>query len=152
MNRRRFLVEGGCAVTAASLPRSLVAASVPPSSRAPRFRTANARWQAAYDKALSILSGNLRELPRFRGPVLIEGSQYLGIWQESGPQESLLYSCFHPEAGRNGHLVFFALQHEDGQLPANNKVAETGFGQIQMVVPIAATAWELAQRTGDQQL
>lgn len=27
-----------------------------------------------------------------------------------------------------------------------------GFGQIQMVVPIAATAWELAQQTGDEEL
>ena len=39
-----------------------------------------------------------------------------------------------------------------GQLPANNKVSETGFGQIQMVVPIAATAWELARSTGDDEL
>ena len=152
MNRREFLAEGGCALAAASLPRSLAAAPAPPASSAPRFQTSNTRWQAAYDKALSILSGNVRQLPHFAGPVLIEGSQYLGIWQESGPQEALLYSAFNLEAGRNGHMVFFALQHEDGQLPANNKVSETGFGQIQMVVPIAATAWELAEQTGDQQL
>nr|WP_252263816.1 alpha-L-rhamnosidase [Paracidobacterium acidisoli] len=49
-------------------------------------------------------------------------------------------------------MVFFALQRPDGQLPANNKRSETSFGQIQMVVPIAATAWELAQATGDHEL
>ena len=45
---------------------------------------------------------------------------------------------------RNNHMVFFALQREDGQLPASVKLTEAGYGQIQMVVPIAATAWELA--------
>jgi len=49
-------------------------------------------------------------------------------------------------------MTFFELQRADGQLPANNKLKETGFGQIQMVVPIAATAWELAHATGDDEL
>jgi hypothetical protein len=44
------------------------------------------------------------------------------------------------------------LQRPDGQLPCNNKVSGTGFGQIQMVVPIAATARELAQATADDEL
>ncbi|MGB7169511.1 MAG: alpha-L-rhamnosidase [Acidobacteriaceae bacterium] len=85
-------------------------------------------------------------------------------------------------AARNNHRIFFALQKEDGQLPcwvragtpvaghpatprrshvgrAGNAPAVArvrgggpGFGQIQMVVPIAATAWELAQQTGDDEL
>jgi hypothetical protein len=49
-------------------------------------------------------------------------------------------------------MAFFALQREDGQLPASVKMTEAGFGQIQMVVPIAATAWELAQQTHDDEL
>jgi hypothetical protein len=49
-------------------------------------------------------------------------------------------------------MTFFELQRGDGQLPATNKVSATGFGQIQMVVPIAATAWELAQAKGDDEL
>jgi hypothetical protein len=59
-------------------------------------------------------------------------------------------ALLHPNAAN--HLAFFALQREDGQLPANNKRYEAGFGQIQMVVPIAATAWELARATGDDEL
>jgi hypothetical protein len=50
-------------------------------------------------------------------------------------------------------MAFFALQREDGQLPASIKVSgEVGYGQIQMVVPIAATAWELVQMTHDDEL
>jgi hypothetical protein len=58
---------------------------------------------------------------------------------------------------RNNHMAFFALQlpagHESaGQLPAAIKMSDVGYGQIQMVVPIAATAWELSQLTGDDEL
>jgi glycogen debranching enzyme len=48
-------------------------------------------------------------------------------------------------------MAFFSVQREDGQLPANVKTTETGFGQIQMVVSIAATAWELSQTLKDQE-
>ncbi len=54
-------------------------------------------------------------------------------------------------------MAFFAQQRPDGQLPASIKLADpvntdNGYGQIQMVVPIAATAWELAQLTSDDEL
>ncbi|WP_253717284.1 alpha-L-rhamnosidase [Sphingomonas sp. AP4-R1] len=120
--------------------------------RAPKFAIANARWQAAYDKALSVLAGNVQVMPYIDGPVLIEGSVYQGIWMECGPHEALVYRKFRPDVARNSHTTFFDLQRADGQLPANNKRTETGFGQIQMVVPIAATAWELARSTGDEEL
>jgi hypothetical protein len=119
---------------------------------APRFATANALWQGAYDKALAVLAGNVQVMPYVTAPVLIEGSVYRGIWQECGPHEALLYRKFRPDVARNSHLTFFDLQRADGQLPANNKETETSFGQIQMVVPIAATAWELARATGDSEL
>jgi hypothetical protein len=118
----------------------LVSQTLSGSARAPEFRTANQRWQAAYDKALMVLAKNVRVLPRYDKPVLIEGADYAGIWQECGPHESLVYRHFRKDVARNSHMTFFALQRPDGQLPANNKVTETGFGQIQMVVPIAATA------------
>jgi hypothetical protein len=121
-------------------------------SEKPLFSTANRRWQSTYDKAMSILAANVQVMPRYDRPVLIEGSEYAGIWQEGGPQESLIYRHYRRDAARNGHLTFFALQRHDGQLPANNKRTETGFGQIQMVVPIAATAWELASMSGDNEL
>jgi hypothetical protein len=116
------------------------------------FSTANRHWQEAYDRALTILAGNVRTMPHYDKPVLIEGADYAGIWQECGPHESLVYRHVRKDVARNSHMTFFVLQRPDGQLPANNKVSETGFGQIQMVVPIAATAWELALATGDDEL
>jgi hypothetical protein len=150
MNRRRFLQQGAGACLAATAGRA--AAISEAGARGPQFTTANARWQAAYDKALAILAGNVRVLPRYGQPVLIEGAEYPGIWLECAPQEALTYRKFRPDVARNGHLAFFELQRADGQLPACNKLSEAGYGQTQMVVPIAATAWELAQATGDDEL
>jgi hypothetical protein len=144
MNRRAFLQRGAAAL--AVWKTALAGAS------SMEFTTANARWQAAYDKALAILAGNVRVLPRYSQPVLIEGAEYPGVWMECAPQEALVYRKLRPDVARNGHMAFFELQRPDGQLPACNKVSEAGFGQIQMVVPIAATAWELAQATGDDEL
>jgi hypothetical protein len=111
-----------------------------------------------------VLAGNVKAVARFDRPVLTEGSVYAGVWQECGPHEALVYGTLADEitavdgaAGpleiaRNTHMAFFSLQREDGQLPAWIKVAEAGYGQIQMAVPIAATAWELAQKSGDDEL
>jgi hypothetical protein len=126
--------------------------------------------QRTWDAALATLSGNIDTLPSFDHPVLFEGSVYPGIWQECGPHEGLVYGTLSKyisqdddgdptplEIARNNHMAFFALQrppgHESaGQIPSAIKMTEVGFGQIQMVVPIAATAWELAQLTGDDEL
>jgi hypothetical protein len=150
MDRRAFLA--GTAATLATLPAAQRALAEAAAGDAPVFVTGNARWQAAYDKALTVLAGNVQTMPYVSKPVLIEGSVYKGIWQECGPHEALVYRKFRPDVARNSHLTFFELQRADGQLPANNKIAETSFGQIQMVVPIAATAWELARATGDSEL
>ena len=146
MNRREFLASA--AIFATTRNSAAFAGSEPV------FRTGNARWQATYDAALRVLAGNVQVMPRYPGPVLIEGSSYAGIWMECGPHEALLYRKFRPDAARHSHLTFFALQKEDGQLPANNKATSNspGWAQIQMVVPIAATAWELAKATGDHEL
>ena len=145
MNRRTF-INGALA---ASFARRAFGAT---GDGAPEFRTGNVRWQSAYDRALGVLAANVRTLPRLSKPVLIEGANYAGIWMECGPHEALVYRKFRPDVARNSHFTFFELQRPDGQFPANNKLSETGFGQIQMVVPIAATAWELAQSTGDDEL
>ena len=147
MDRRTFLA-GTAAVGATSLG-SLRAAGA---ERTPQFHTANARWQAAYDRALQVLAGNVQPMDDSGRPVLIEGSVYQGIWMECGPHEALVYRKFRPDVARNGHLIFFDLQKPDGQIPANRRRTLSGFGQIQMVVPIAATAWELARATGDSEL
>jgi hypothetical protein len=116
------------------------------------FATSDARYQQTYSIALSTLSGNVKELAEYPDPVLIEGSSYGGIWLECAPHEGLVYSLIRPDVARANHLAFFALQREDGQIPCWIRTNATGFGQIQMVVPIAATAWELAQQTGDDEL
>jgi hypothetical protein len=149
MNRRRFLAASTAVAAAATLPRFAVAQ---PAGDAPVFTTANARWQAAYDKALAVLAANVKVMPYVSAPVLIEGATYQGIWQECGPHEALVYRHWRPDVARNSHTTFFDLQRASGQLPANNKATETSFGQIQMVVPIAATAWELARATEDEAL
>jgi len=146
VDRRQFIIAS--AATAA-LGSGATAAGT---EEAPLFRTADARWQGAYDKALAVLAGNVQTMPYVSRPVLIEGAVYRGIWMECGPHESLVYRKFRPDVARDSHLTFFELQRADGQLPANNKVTETSFGQIQMVVPIAATAWEVARATNDSEL
>ena len=146
IDRRAFL--GG----ATAFAFGHASAHAEPDPQRPEFRTANSRWQAAYDRALAVLAANVQVLPRYDKPVLIEGANYAGIWLECGPHEALVYRKFRPDVARNSQLTFFALQRPDGQFPANNKISETGFGQIQMVVPIAATAWELAQSTRDDEL
>jgi hypothetical protein len=147
INRRTFLKQGAGALIAAKTASALAA----PIESAPEFKTSNARWQAAYDGALAVLANNVQRMPRYNKPVLIEGSVYQGIWMECGPHESLVYRKFRPDVARNSHMTFFELQRPDGQFPANNKATEAGFGQIQMVVPIAATAWEFAQATNDEE-
>ena len=151
MHRRDLLKAGAMTAIAATMrPLSCLAANTQPAT--PFFSTHNERWQSVYDRALSILATNVQVLPRFPKPVLIEGANYAGIWQECGPHEAFVYRHFRPDVARNSHMIFFALQRPDGQLPANDKRSETDFGQIQMVVPIAATAWELARYTGDAEL
>ena len=116
------------------------------------FTTTDSAYQSLYNHALDLLAANVQKMYGFEKPVLIEGSVYRGVWLECGPQEGFVYSLIRPDVARNNHLIFFALQKEDGQVPCSVKPTEAGFGQIQMVVPIAATAWELAQQTQDSEL
>lgn len=150
--QRRTLLKNSLALVAAGALTRAWPGAAAENDDAPFFSTTDARWQAAYDKACANLAGNIRTLPRYNRPVLIEGAEYPGVWQEDAPQEGWLYRHFRSDIARNNHLVFFALQKPDGQLPDANKLSAVGFSQIQMVVPIAATAWELARLTGDEEL
>jgi hypothetical protein len=116
------------------------------------FETSDTKYQSVYSAALEVLAHNIVPVSGYVRPVLIEGSQYHGIWLECAPYEGLVYAAIRPDVARDDHLAFFALQREDGQLPCWIRDTRVGFGQIQMVVPIAATAWELAQQTGDSEL
>jgi len=124
----------------------------PPSDALPQFETDDAKLTATYNRALATLSKNIVKVDEFASPVLIEGSVYRGIWLECGPQEGLVYSLYQPEIGAANHRVFFDLQREDGYLPCNVKLDSKGTGQIQMVVPIAATTLDYFDRYGGNEL
>ena len=182
--RRDFLKQTALATAAAVMPFASFAqtqqapapaiaprpaAVPPPAAVRPHFPTADPAWAATWDAALAVLAGNVRTMPRYDHPVLVEGSTYAGIWQECAPQEGLVYGTLQQyvatppgqptplQVARANHVAFFAQQKPDGQLPASIKLADKvgtsgGYGQIQMVVPIAATAWDLFQITKDQEL
>jgi hypothetical protein len=171
--KRRDFLKLTALATGASLvpPLALAETTKPQSSSAPTpaFPNNDPRWQRTWEVAIAVLAGNIHRLPRYNHPVLVEGSVYPGIWQECAPQEGLVYGTLSQyitpgapdvaplRVARNNHMAFFALQQADGQLPSSIKLADPlqnagGYGQIQMVVPIAATAWELSQLTGDDEL
>jgi hypothetical protein len=186
VGRRNFLKQGALAAGAAAMPFAGIASlaeaqgvgsaaqksgavTAETTTTSPHFPTADPAWQKTWDTALAVLAGNVKSMPRYDRPVLVEGAVYPGIWQECAPQEGLVYGSLARyvevhvgvpgpmQIARNNHMAFFAQQKEDGQLPASIKLADkvgtgAGYGQIQMVVPIAATAWELVQRTGDDDL
>jgi Trehalase len=129
----------------------------------PKFPGKDAKWKRSWDQATSTLAGNTRTLGTYPHPVLIEGPGYPGIWMECGPTEALVNlrcKAYLPQAQREvadkvaiaSHMAFFELQRPDGQIPAYVRDHRVGFGQIQMVVPIAATAWEASQITKNEQL
>jgi len=174
LERREFLKLAALATGAAVLPRATLAqtgaVTTPAKAPAvPSFPGKDPRWQRTWDAAITTLAGNVRTLPHYSKPVLIEGAVYPGIWQECGPHEGLVYGTLAQyipqqpgqptplDTARNNHMAFFALQRPEGsdsagQIPAAIKMSDVGYGQIQMVVPIAATAWELSQLTGDDEL
>jgi hypothetical protein len=150
MDRRRFLSGSTALAASIILPQTVEAlAGSLESSDGPRFVTDDANLSSAYAGALRCLKENTVKVFQFADPVLIEGSVYRGVWLECAPQEGLVYSAFDSAAGIANHRIFFELQREDGYLPCNVKADSTGTGQIQMVVPIAATAVEIFERTGD---
>jgi hypothetical protein len=166
MRRREFLTAAGALTSAAAFPPLRAFAGRPDETAyvldrsaadagdeaAISFWTSDPIYQARYQSALDLLAANTLELPGYSKPVLIEGSSYRGIWLECAPHEGLVYAPVRSSIARNNHAAFFDLQREDGQIPCNIKVTGIGHGQIQMVAPIAATAWELAQQTGDSRL
>ena len=152
MKRRQFVKNSVAFSAVALLSRDALLGQEETPSSALSFSGAAEAQQKTYNAALGVLAANVKQVPGYNKPVLLEGAVYAGVWLECGPQEAHVYRHMSPDIARQNHLAFFALQRADGQLPASIKVTETGFGQIQMVVPIAATAWETAQETGDSEL
>ena len=164
--RRDFLKQAALAAGASAMPLAFSAAQQPAAPH-PHFPTSDPAWQTTWDAALQVVAGNVRSMPRYDHPVLVEGSTYAGIWLECAPQEGQVYGTLQKyvttapgqptplETARANHMAFFAQQKPDGQLPASIKLADkvgtsAGYGQIQMVIPIAATAWDIFQLNHDQ--
>lgn len=158
MKRREFIAKSAAFAGALALPRIVQGTARKQAeinrSPSPRifFKTSDAHYQSVYQHALDVLANNTTVVSGDKNPVLIEGSNYHGIWLECGPQEGLVYSLIRPDIAHENHLIFFDLQRDDGQLPCWVRTTAAGFGQIQMVVPIAATAWELSKASGDSEL
>jgi len=149
--RRAFLAQSAAGTLVAALKSaSLHAADAHPSVPPPVFRTDHAGLQSKYEDAIRGLRGNVVKVYRFPRPVLIEGGGYPGIWLECGPQEGLVNGVLDLDVARANHEVFFDLQRDDGYLPCWVHFGQMGSAQIQMVVPIAATAYELFERTRDE--
>jgi hypothetical protein len=130
-SRRQFLLQTAAALAARSEPSTL------------EFRCDSAKLQTVYDAAVTGLKGNVQDVFRYPKAVLLEGATYAGVWLECAPLEGLVYAPLSPDAAQANHEVFFDLQREDGYIPCNVKKDRQGTGQIQMVVPIAATALDL---------
>jgi hypothetical protein len=113
------------------------------------FDTDNPRLKAKFDLAIEGLKRNVVPVCGYGRPVLIEGAEYPGIWLECGPLEGAIYGVIDPNVAVDNHRVFFHHQRADGYLPCWVWSGRVGDGQIQMVVPVAATAWEVHQSCGD---
>jgi hypothetical protein len=146
MSRRRFLATAASLAVPLASGTRLSQSGIPPAGEALDFVTDHGALQGAYRAALECLKLNTTGVFGFPHPVLIEGSVYRGVWLECAPHEGLVYSRFDPDIGVANHRVFFDSQRADGYIHCNVKADTRGTGQIQMVVPIAATAWELYER------
>jgi hypothetical protein len=143
--RRQFLVQGAAVASALSQVQA-----TPPSSL-PSFQNDNSSLQKVYDAAVAQVRSNIRTVNNYASPVLIEGGVYGGIWLECGPLEGAVFSFIDPAVALANHDIFFHFQRDDGYLPCWVRPQGPGSAQIQMVVPIAETAFDLWEQTRDLQ-
>ena len=108
-------------------------------------------------QALAGLHGLIHRFPNLDLPVLLLTPPLKTTWLENTALESLLYARIDPVVAQGTHEAFFQLQRADGLFPCmlgadqpDQPAIGKGFGQIQQNVPLARTAWELAQLMGKE--
>lgn len=96
--------------------------------------------------------GELRDCVRPIGdsaPVLTEGGPYPGTWLEGTATISVeVLARFVPRVATDSLLLYPAHQRADGMLPYKVVDAGPGYGQIQIVSPLARTVWNHHLLTG----
>lgn len=124
------------------------------------FKTDQRKLKEKYDAAMEGLANNIMYPfnpggeEGFDLPILIEGCGYDGVWLECGPLEGVIYGPLdNMVVAKANHRIFFAGQREDGYLPFtfNKPFPQGGTGAVQMVVPIAKTAFEVYGYTKDKE-
>ena len=107
-------------------------------------------------RALSGLERSVVEIAGRR--VLTVGPGYPGIWLEHATLEGLLYADIDLAVGLANHTLFLDEQKPDGQVPCWHRIEHdndpidlpaVGFSQVQSVVSLTLTGYELAHRTAD---
>jgi hypothetical protein len=84
--------------------------------------------------------------------ILQEGGIYFGCWLEStGTINAELLARFAPETARSTFAQFARLQREDGLLPYKVTADGAVFKQIQLVTPLARSAWNHYRLNGREQ-
>jgi hypothetical protein len=99
MNRRTFFRHS--AILAAAMPWLARAQSAAAPDSRIQLETTDARLGAVYTQALDTLARNVTTVSGYASPVLIEDSNYSGIWMECGPQEGLVYADVRPDVARH---------------------------------------------------
>ena len=109
-----------------------------------------------YKRALEMLEENIVRFECYKYPVLTTGKGYPGIWLEHN-HDSLFYADINPQIAINSHRIFYDFQAEDGLFPAyickwpHEEAYHIGYGHMQTIYPIAASAFEIAKKTGDEE-
>lgn len=116
------------------------------------------RVREMYAQALENLKKNIVPICLPSGETyaaLTTGPGYPGIWQEHN-HDSLLYADYDLRTAQKSHEIFYSLQTSNGLMPAwvrydpETRAARPGYAQIQIVYPLAASAWEIFKRSHDR--
>jgi hypothetical protein len=117
---------------------ALDVAHSPLDNRSISFETSDTHYRSVYSHALDTLQTNITTVQGYSRPVLIEGSNYGGIWLECAPHEGLFYSLLRPDVARNNHLAFFAVSARTDRFPA-------GFARV--LLGLRRYRWSYPSRT-----